>query len=111
MEEKWEYKEVQYFVKIKPQKKINKELKEGWVLEYFNEDKENSYTHFIFKRKIQKQIMCQYEYVEDKFNLNEPHIPASKIIQMREQAGWINVSTGVKGDTAILRFKRKIQQG
>lgn len=52
--EKWEYKEVQYFVKIKPQKKIDKALKNGWILEYFNEDKENSYTHFIFKRKIQQ---------------------------------------------------------
>lgn len=54
--------------------------------------------------------MSQYEYIEDKFNLNEPHMPARKIIQMREQAGWINISTGWKGDIAILKFKRKIQQ-
>lgn len=53
----------------------------------------------------------KWEYIEDKFNLNEPHIPARKIIQMREKAGWINTSTGWEGDTAILKFKRKIQEG
>lgn len=51
----------------------------------------------------------KWEYIEDEINLNESHIPARKIIQMREQAGWINVSTGFKGDTAILKFKRKIK--
>ena len=53
--------------------------------------------------------MSQYEYIEDKFNLNEPHISARKIIKMREKAGWINFYTMLKGDMAILRFKRKIQ--
>lgn len=54
--------------------------------------------------------MDKWEYAEDKFNLNEPHLKASSIIKMRELAGWINVSTGFKGDTAILKFKRKTQQ-
>lgn len=54
--------------------------------------------------------MKQYEYIEDKFNLNEPHIPARKIIQMREKDGWINYCTKLNGDTAILKFKRKIQK-
>ena len=53
--------------------------------------------------------MSQFEYIEDKFNLKGPHIPAKKIIKMREQAGWINYYTALEGDIAILRFKRKIQ--
>lgn len=55
--------------------------------------------------------MSQYEYIEDKFNRFEPHIPAREIIRMREQVGWINYYVGWKGDTAILKFKRKLQQG
>lgn len=55
--------------------------------------------------------MSQHEYIEDKINMSEPHIPARKIIQMREQAGWVNYYMKLKGDTAILKFKRKIQQG
>lgn len=51
----------------------------------------------------------KWEYTEDKINLNEPHISGKRIIQMREQAGWIHISTVFKGDTAMLKFKRKIQ--
>ena len=54
--------------------------------------------------------MDKCEYVEDKFNLNEPHIPPRKIIEMREQAGWMCISTEYKGKNVTLKFKRKIQQ-
>lgn len=52
--------------------------------------------------------MDKWEYIEDTFNMNEPHPKPSSIIKTRAVDGWINVSTGFKGDTAILRFKRKI---
>lgn len=53
--------------------------------------------------------MNQYEYIEDKISLNQPHIPVSKIMQMRASAGWVCILTERKGDLAILKFKRKIQ--
>lgn len=52
--------------------------------------------------------MDQWEYIEDRFNLDKPHPRLKNIIKMRESMGWINVSVGCKGNEAILQFKRKI---
>ena len=51
--------------------------------------------------------MSLYEYAEDKINLDAPHLPARKIIKMRESAGWINTSIKYVNGTGILSFKRK----